>query len=200
MHNRVDKKPVVFLDETWANSHDGKHLAWVENDPITKGTLGGVRRPSGKGTKLIILGAGGETGWIPNTTLIFHSKKNRGDYHDEMIGEHFEKWFRNKLIPNIQPNSLIVMDNASYHSQLDDPVPTKSWTKKKMTEWLVRHNITFPKQALKSKIWSIIPKLNLCPQYFIHKMAQASGYEVACLPVVHPCLRQCQNGYTKKEE
>ena len=41
-------------------------------------------------------------------------------------------------IPNIQPNSLIVMDNASYHSRLDDPVPTKSWTKK-MIEWLEQH-------------------------------------------------------------
>ena len=25
--NRVDKKPVVFLDETWANAHDDKDLA-----------------------------------------------------------------------------------------------------------------------------------------------------------------------------
>ena len=33
MHNRVEKKPVVYLDETWANSHDGKDLAWVEKDP-----------------------------------------------------------------------------------------------------------------------------------------------------------------------
>ena len=73
MHNRVEKRPVVFLDETWANSHDGKDLAWVEEDTVTGGTLGGVKRPPGKGTRLIILGAGGEMGWIPNTTLIFRS-------------------------------------------------------------------------------------------------------------------------------
>ena len=47
LQNRADKKPVVFLDETWANSHDGKDLAWVEEDTVTGGTLGGVRRPSG---------------------------------------------------------------------------------------------------------------------------------------------------------
>ena len=41
-----------------------------------------------------------------------------------------------------------------HHSQLDDPVPTKSWTKKKMIEWLEQHNITFPTQAIKSEIWS----------------------------------------------
>ena len=37
--NRADKKPVVFLDETWANAHDGKDLAWVEDDAVTGGTL-----------------------------------------------------------------------------------------------------------------------------------------------------------------
>ena len=34
MQNRADKKLVVFLNETWANSHDGKDLAWV---PVTEG-------------------------------------------------------------------------------------------------------------------------------------------------------------------
>ena len=84
MQNRADNKPVVFLDETWANAHDGKDLAWVEDDTVTGGTLGGRRRPSSKGKRLIILGAGGAMGWIPNTTRIFQSKKDTGDYHDEM--------------------------------------------------------------------------------------------------------------------
>ena len=30
--NRIDKKPV---DQTWANAHDGKNLAWVEDDTVT---------------------------------------------------------------------------------------------------------------------------------------------------------------------
>ena len=132
--NQADKKPVVFLDETWANAHD---LAWVEDDAVTGCTLGGKRRPSGKGKHLIILGAGGEIGWIPNTTLIFQSKKNTGNYHDEMTGKHFEEWFEDKLLPNILPNSLIAMDNASYHSRIEEEKPKKSWTKSKMYEWLV---------------------------------------------------------------
>ena len=38
IHSRVEKRPVVYLDETWANSHDGKDLAWVEDDPVKGGT------------------------------------------------------------------------------------------------------------------------------------------------------------------
>jgi hypothetical protein len=77
MRNRQEGCPVVYLDETWANAHDGKDRAWVERDEVTGGTLGGIKRPPGKGTRLIILGAGGRSGWIPNTTLIFKSKKKQ---------------------------------------------------------------------------------------------------------------------------
>ena len=31
----------MYLDETWANAHDGKTRAWLEKDPVTKGTIGG---------------------------------------------------------------------------------------------------------------------------------------------------------------
>ena len=98
MQNRADKRPVIYLDETWANSHDGKNLAWVEDDEVTGGTLGGVAWPSGKGSRVIILGAGGEMGWVTNTTLIFQSKRNTGNYHDEMTGK---QWFKDRLLPQI---------------------------------------------------------------------------------------------------
>ena len=53
-----------------------------------------------------------------------------------MTDDHFEEWFATKLLPNVQLNSLIVMDNASYYSRCSDPDPVKSWTKQKMQDWL----------------------------------------------------------------
>lgn len=41
--NRSEKRPVVYLDETWCNAHHGKEKAWVEKDKLTGGTLGGVK-------------------------------------------------------------------------------------------------------------------------------------------------------------
>ena len=41
--NRTEGRPVVYLDETWANAHDGKVKAWVEKDTTTGGTIGGVQ-------------------------------------------------------------------------------------------------------------------------------------------------------------
>ena len=64
MNNRQENRPVVYLDKTWANAHDSKDCAWVERDDATGGTLGGMKKPPGKGARLIILGAGSESGWI----------------------------------------------------------------------------------------------------------------------------------------
>ena len=99
----------MFLDETWANAHDGKDRTWVEFDQATGGTKGGFRKLSGKGSHLH---AGGSKGWVAGAELVFQRKKSTGDYHDEMTGEHFEEWFM-----MLEPDSLIVMDNTSYHSR-----------------------------------------------------------------------------------
>ena len=55
MRNREEKKPVVYLYETWANVHNGKEKAWVEKYTVTGDTLGGTKRPSGKARHLIRL-------------------------------------------------------------------------------------------------------------------------------------------------
>ena len=103
----------MYLDETWANAHDGKEKVWVEDDPrasggtASGGTKGGIRKPSRKGSRLIILHAGGESGWVDGAALVFQSKKATGDYHDEMTVQHFEEWFHDALMPNIQPTPLL---------------------------------------------------------------------------------------------
>ena len=42
-------------------------------------------------------------------------KGSSADYHQEMNAVNFEKWFEDKLLPALPANSLVVMDNASYH-------------------------------------------------------------------------------------
>ena len=50
---------------------------------------------------------------------------NSADYHDEINSEHFIEWFTQQLLPNIPPTSVIILDNASYHKQMDvDKPPT----------------------------------------------------------------------------
>ena len=80
---------------------------------------------------------------IEGADLVFQSKKATGDYHDEMNSERFEEWFHDQLMLNIQPNTLIVIDNASYHSRRLEAVPTTNIRKGEMQDWLTAHNIQF---------------------------------------------------------
>ena len=88
--------------------------------------------------------------------FVFQSKKATGDYHDEMTSEHFEEWFHDSLMPNIPANSLIVTDNAPYHSRRLEPVPTISSRKQIMQDWLTACGIEFPENALKRELYTLI--------------------------------------------
>lgn len=41
---------------------------------------------------------------------VFRAKKGSGDYHQEMDGQRFEEWFTKKLLPNLKPRSVVVVD------------------------------------------------------------------------------------------
>ena len=118
---------------------------------------GGWKCPSGKGQRLIILHAGSTDGWVP---LVFRSKTKSSDYHDEMNSLHFLEWFEKTLIPNLAPNSLIILDNVKYHNIVVEKISTKSSTKKIMKEWSDKHNVQYESTDLKSDLYKKIHEIN----------------------------------------
>ncbi|KAI5708322.1 hypothetical protein M8J77_020542 [Diaphorina citri] len=104
---------VVWIDETWVNVNHTMDKCWT-NETLAS-TL---KQPIGKGGRLIVTHAGNSHGFIPGAKKVFRSKKS-GDYHDEMNAEHFMEWFRENLLPGLSVPSVIVMDNAPYHSKFN---------------------------------------------------------------------------------
>ena len=125
---------IIYLDETWINQNHSHSKCWIDTKS-NKAT--GIHTPTGKGGRLIILHAGSKDGFIKNAELIFQAK-NDGDYHHQMNHVVFEKWFRFQLLPNINPSSIIVMDNAPYHSVKIDKPPTAANNKNFIKEWFIR--------------------------------------------------------------
>jgi hypothetical protein len=68
--------------------------------------------------------AGNEHGFVPNAKVVFLRKKNTACAHEEMEGEMYEKYLSEQLLPNLPPKSVIVVDNASYHSLKKEQLPT----------------------------------------------------------------------------
>lgn len=118
-----------YLDETWVNEGECTSKTWVDHtvkshrDAFLQGLTTGSKGPSGKGKRLIVLHIGSKDGFLPGGLLCFESKKNSADHHDEMNGDTFYEWM-NSVLPRLKPNSVIVMDNASYHSVKIDKAPT----------------------------------------------------------------------------
>jgi len=53
-----------------------------------------------------------------------------------MNGQTFQEWFK-ELLPLLEDNAVIILDNAPYHSVKKEKTPTMSWTKANIVEWLV---------------------------------------------------------------
>ena len=115
---------IVYTDETWVNQNHSHQGGWTENKASSMTALSPSCTecsryvPSGKGPRLIILDAGsGELGFIPGAGIIFESKTNSADYHDEMNTTHYLEWFEDKLLRNLgNTPSVVVLDNAPYHN------------------------------------------------------------------------------------
>ena len=63
-----------------------------------------------------VVNAGGEMGFINRAKLIYDSKSKYAGYHDDMNSTNFNKWLQYQLIPNMPPGSIVILDNAIYHS------------------------------------------------------------------------------------
>ena len=58
------------------------------------------------------------------------------DYHDEMDHEKYENYFETQICKNVSKNSVLVIDNASYHSKYSEDHPISTWKKAQYAEWL----------------------------------------------------------------
>lgn len=129
-------------------------------------------------------------GWVNNAQLVFQAKKKTGDYHGQVNSELFQKWFCEKLLPNIPEGSLIIMDNASYHNTLSlSSPPTPQCTKEQIWNWLMENQIPCEKNSLKAELVSVLKKIAPAPIYEINEIAKKYGHEIVRTPPYHPELQ-----------
>ena len=190
-------RPEVYLDESYVNKNHSNDFVWYYDDDGPW-----IQKPTGKGERLIIMNAITKDGWVPGAKVTFKSTRKTGDYHGQMNQGIFTKWFREKLLPNIPDNSLIIMDNASYHNVLS-PVsaPTPSCKKEKIRSWLDRSGIPVKDDCLKAELVQILTKVGPQPTYVLDEIAGEQGHEILRTPPYHPELQPIETcwGVVKNE-
>ena len=182
--HRLKDKPIVYLDETWVDSNTYPSKQWLADGTAQR------KLPAGRGQRFVILHCGSKEGFVENCSLVFESKANDGrDYHSEMNTNIFQRWTKEQLIPNLKTPSVIVMDNASYHStQLaGTKAPISSTLKADMVKWLADHGTDVNPKWTKSKLYELIQskKEHLSKTYEVDTLLQSYGHEVLRLPPYH---------------
>lgn len=177
---RESNRTIIYLDETWFDTHDTVNFGWV--DTTQKCTL---NAPCSRGKRVIILHAGSENGFVPNALLL--SAKNitqsSADYHEDMTAVLFEKWFDEQLLPNIPPNSVIVMDNASYHSRILNKVPNNKTKKEDIIKFMRSKNINIPDKIPKKKdLLKTVKEHNFKKEYVVDHICETHGHSLLRLP------------------
>ena len=179
------KRPEVYLDETYINKNHSCRFTWYlkEDGPL-------VNKPSGVGPRLILVHAITENGWVEGAQLVFEAKKRTGDYHGQMNWVNFSKWFETQLLPNIAPESIVILDNARYHNVLeDDVIPNKSSKKEQLCHWLIRNGYPCRDDMLKSELLELCTRLAPTVEYKLDQLAAEHGISILRTPPYHPELQ-----------
>jgi len=208
---RKEGRTIYYLDETWLNAGDCVDRVWMDktvkskHDAFEKGLTTGPTNPTGKGKRLIVLHIGSDKGFLPGGLLCFESKKNSADYHDEMNGDNFKEWFES-ILPRLNPNSIIVMDNAPYHSVQSEKYPASSWKKAEILEWLNSKGVVLDRPMLKAQLMVKVRELKpRRKSYIIDNLANEAGHTVLRLPPYHCEFNPIElawamvKGYVKRE-
>lgn len=182
---RAENRPIVYMDESYIHSTHTVNKGWSTKEKSANPPV-----PVSKGSRIIIIHAGGEMGFVPNCLTMWKSTSSTGDFHNEMNSTNFTKWLKDKCIPNLPPRSVLVLDNAPYHNiQIDKP-PTSNSTKSQMIAWLTGKGIHVEDNMLKVQLYEKV-KENIGyrhKKYVIDEILKQNNHDVLRLPPYHPEL------------
>lgn len=184
MHNLRecgDTRPVYYLDETWVNENHSKKYIWQDSKES-----GGLKVPVGKGGRLIICHVGSKKdGFVKESKWVFRANSASEDYHRQMNAESFKQWFTT-FLNLLEEGSIIVMDNAPYHSVLAEKIPSSSWRKNDIQNWLVGKKVPFNAFETKPELLQkVAPFKTQTKVYELDTIANEMGHTVIRLPPYH---------------
>lgn len=133
------------MDKTFANTPMTLPKTWhCANVNIE------LKKESSK--KYIIIHAGSKKRLAWYVFKYFTSTEVDDDYQKCVNGDVFKESLANKLLPNIPHESIIVMDNASYHSVRSNKPPLSGSKEAEIIKGLTENEIPFEPSLIKIEI------------------------------------------------
>ncbi|XP_073967455.1 uncharacterized protein [Choristoneura fumiferana] len=166
------KKLVVYLGTTWLHSNGSEHQSQSSSD----------RKSLSEHSRWIMIHAGSENGFVSGAQAVWKAE-SKGECHDQINEETFEKWVTDHLLPNIPSNSIIVINNSFCNGEVLTKAPISTSRKDTIIAWLVKNNIEFSPHLTRPELYELVRR-NLLPQeYVIDHLIKKHGFEVLRLPL-----------------
>ncbi|KAH9639663.1 hypothetical protein HF086_017657 [Spodoptera exigua] len=89
----ADKKPVIYLDETWIHSHYTVRKCWQNNNDAS------IKRNENPGQRWILVHAGGENGLVVIDNAPYHSTQSEKPPVSSSLKGEMQSWLRKNKIP-----------------------------------------------------------------------------------------------------
>lgn len=186
---------IFYLDETWVDNNLTFGKCW-QTEGVT-----GVTAWGSASRRLIIGSVGSKKGFLKEAQLQFWAKSSQGDYHGQMNCANFEKWFQEKVLVNLPPHSVIVLDNAPYHCRQLNKPPTKYDTKAIMVEWLQIKEVECDESMRKEDLYELIVQNKPSQKsYVIDHLAASKGHKVVRLPPYNCDLNAIEFAWAKLKQ
>ena len=105
-----------------------------------------------------------------------------------MNSENYCKWLKNEVLPKLESPTVIVMDNAKYHSVEIDKKPNSTSTRSYIMDWLTQHGVPYNDTDTRSQLLQAARNVHHEKRYFIDELIMEHGHLPLRLPPYHPDL------------
>ncbi|XP_050439264.1 uncharacterized protein LOC126844865 [Adelges cooleyi] len=164
MQYRQEGRTIYYLDETWIDLDEKKHISDTQNKI------------------LFLLHICTSRGFVPGGLLCVEMSKDKlyTDYNAFLI------WFED-ILPSLDPNGVIVMNKKPFNLFKYEQIPNKHWKKENISRWLEEKKIKKNQEnMLKIEMLNIVKKhKNMFNIHMVDETAKRYQKEVLRLPRYH---------------
>ncbi|XP_066950821.1 uncharacterized protein [Macrobrachium rosenbergii] len=174
----------------WFTTRMSHNREWADTTQAATSAIYSRQVPPGEGEHFLVVAAGMDNGFTEGLYLCCPAKTTHGEYHGEMNAKLFQQWLMTQLLPSLPEPSVIVLDNATYHSTLmeESRCPTSATKKADLIRWLEQLRISIPPAATRPELLLICQQNRPERRYEVDNTIREWGHEVVRLPPAHPKL------------